>query len=106
MTDIPHLSFPFQWSNNGHARELEQDTDDQIMNCVDLICSVNIGSLVDQTDFGITDPTFTISPDPVLLQHQIEQWEPRAKVGVTFFNTGDGSELDMEVSVKTGGQNG
>lgn len=104
-TSVSHIAFPFRWGNNGHAVELEQDTDDEIVNCVDLITSVTIGGLQDQVDFGVTDPTFTISPNPIALKHEIETWEPRAKISITFSDSGDGSELDMEVNVQTGSVN-
>lgn len=107
QTQIKHISFPFRWGADGHAAELEQDTEDEIVNCIDLIASVSVGSLQDQPDFGITDPTFVVRPDAILIKHEIETWETRATVTIDFTNSGqDGSELDMEISVKIGAHNG
>jgi hypothetical protein len=38
MTDkpIPHLALPFRWGQVGGAVQLEQDTDEEITNCVEL----------------------------------------------------------------------
>lgn len=103
MTDIPHLSFPFRFGPGGHAVELEQDTEDEIVNCVQLILACEVGSLVDQSDFGITDPTFSVTPNLLLLQHQIESWEPRATLDLSSdLDPSDFTIQDIEISVKAG----
>ena len=45
-----------------------------------LIASAPKGALVDEPEFGITDPTFTINPPTVLIAAQVKEWEPRGQV--------------------------
>lgn len=52
--------------------------EDEVVHCVQLILSCEVGSLVDQSAFGITDPTFSVTPNLLLLEHEITGWEPRA----------------------------
>jgi hypothetical protein len=56
---------------------LEQDTAEEIENCVALIASVPKGSLIDEPEFGITDPTFMLNPPTELIAAQIKEWESR-----------------------------
>ena len=50
---------------------LEQDSDAEIVNCVELIASVPLGSLIDEPSFGVTDPTFMLNPPARLIAAQI-----------------------------------
>lgn len=103
MADVPHLAFPFRWGPNGHAVELEQDSEEEIVNCVQLILACDVESLIDQPDFGITDPTFTLNPNILLLQHQIESWEPRATLDLSNdLDTSDFTIQDIHIQVKAG----
>lgn len=104
MTDIPHFQFPFQLGVGGHASVLEQDTDDEIVNCVELILSVPIGSLIDEIEFGITDPTFMINPPVSMIAAQVREWESRAPV--SGVSQPQGQDMTMEniiIQVQTGG---
>jgi hypothetical protein len=80
---VPHMAFPFRFDANGHAVVLEQDTEEEVGNCVELILGCEVGSLIDQPDFGITDPTFSVTPNLQHLEHQITSWEPRATVDLS-----------------------
>lgn len=99
--NVPHMAFPFRFDPNGHAVVLEQDTEEEVANCVELILACDVGSLVDQPDFGITDPTFSTSPNLQLVQHQIESWEPRATVDLTNnLDPSDFSIQDVPIEVR------
>lgn len=101
---IPHFSWPFQLGIGGHAAVLEQDTDDEIVNCVLVICTVPIGELTDEPSFGITDPTFELQPDVNLIAAQVLEWEPR--VHVAAVDNTDERDLTLEniiLRVQTGG---
>lgn len=80
MIEVPHLEFPFRWGANKHAAVLEQDSEAELMNCVELICSVTLGGLPDQPDLGISDPTFSIRPNMSVLEAQINKWCSRTNV--------------------------
>lgn len=78
-----HLPYPFRWGSHGNAVEIDQDTDDEIINCVEVIVITPVGSLVDQGDFGAVDFIFQKNPSVITLTAQINKWEPRANVEIT-----------------------
>lgn len=83
MATIPHFAYPFRYVN-GSAVVNEQDSLDDIADCVYAICVTHPGDRIELPDFGITDPTFEQVPiDTGTLQTQIEEWEPRAQVLIT-----------------------
>jgi hypothetical protein len=82
MADEPtpvHFAFPFRWDTTGHAAVNEQDSTEDVVDCV--ICSIltPYGWRVDEPEFGITDPTFSAPVDTGLLMTEIDRDEPRAK---------------------------
>lgn len=84
MSDIPHFSFPFSFSGlNVHAREVEQDSVDDIASCVAAILLTRVGQYPDTPEFGTDDPAFIeggIDPDEMI--RLIEFWEPRIVAAV------------------------
>lgn len=77
---IPHFAYPLRYVN-GSAVVNEQDSLDDIADCVYAICTTHPGDRVELPDFGITDPAFQQVPiDAAALQQQIEEWEPRAQI--------------------------
>jgi phage baseplate assembly protein W len=83
--------------------QLEQDSADEIENCVALIASVPKGSLIDEPEFGITDPTFMIRPRVNLIAAQMHEWEPRAQVIAVEAPVGEDMTLaNIVVRVVTG----
>lgn len=80
MTVVPHFDLPFRFTA-GHAAVVEQDSSDDISNCVDAVLLTRIGSRVEMPEFGIPDPTFDIQPIELqgMFAALVEQ-EPRAYV--------------------------
>lgn len=78
--EIPHFNFPFDiW--NGHVTEVEQDTTDDIANCVTAIVLTPEDFRTDIDDFGIDDMTFTNHPLPAKsIAQEILNQEPRAAI--------------------------
>lgn len=77
---IPHLALPLRYVN-GSALVNEQDSPDDIADCVYAICKTNPGDRVELPDFGLLDMAFGQEPlSASAAQTQIEQWEPRALV--------------------------
>lgn len=83
MTDVPHLGYPFQLDGHKHAVELEQDSIEEVTNCVEVICRTDFGALDDLPTMGITDPTFRRSASLNQLSREIAEWEPRASIHLT-----------------------
>lgn len=79
MADIPHFSFPFSFKGlNVHAREVEQDTVDDVASCVAAVLLTRVGQYSDSPEFGTNDPVFIeggIDPDEMM--RVVEFWEPR-----------------------------
>lgn len=79
MADVPHFDIPFRFDTTGHAVTVEQDSLEEISNCVEAVMRTIIGQRIEAPDFGIPDPTF--STQPLALQQIIDAvlvQEPRA----------------------------
>lgn len=81
----PHFDIPFRFVG-GSAAVVEQDTSEDIINCVEAILRTPMGYRVyDNTvEFGIDDPTFELQPvDIELMKNTVLSQEPRADVVFT-----------------------
>jgi len=78
MADVPHFSFPFRFSTPQVAVS-EQDSLDEIGDCVLVTLLCPQGYRTDLPEFGLPDPTFS-SPevDVDVMRRTVEFWEPRA----------------------------
>ena len=83
--EIPHFETPFRVVG-GAARTVEQDSPEDVLQCVQSILSTGIGERPETPTFGIVDPTFTDRVDVPALEQVIVEWEPR--VVATFRETG------------------
>jgi len=101
MTDIPHFDLPFRmqyYSGVPHAVEVEQDTNDDVFNCVVAIVRTHEGFRPEVPEFGLPDQVFLLQPlDTDALQTDITIQEERAQVLIetlpTFMD-------DLEVHLK------
>ena len=76
--DIPHFNLPFQFGPN-LAVVVEQDSFEDVLNCVAAILRTQIGERTDLPEFGIVDPTFQTQPvDTDAIIQQVIAQEPRA----------------------------
>ena len=75
---IPHFSLPFRFSTP-QAAVSEQDSLDEIADCVLAILLCPTGFRVELPEFGYDDPTFsTPRVDVETIRTAVEFWEPRA----------------------------
>lgn len=83
--DVPHFSLPFRFEadnmGNLHASVNEQDSPEDIADCVQGILSCPLGFRLELPDFGVRDQTFS-SPGASIddIQAAIALYEPRADV--------------------------
>lgn len=82
MDDIvtPKLAVPFR-IERGRALVVEQDSVEEVTQCVEAILKTPIGSRMENPEFGVPDQTFReggANLDDLALS--ITQWEPRADV--------------------------
>jgi phage baseplate assembly protein W len=74
---IPHFDMPFRLSPD-HPAEVEQDSIEDVTNCVECIVRTTLGSRPELPDFGIEDLTFDTQPLPTADQMvAVAQQEPR-----------------------------
>lgn len=81
MSFVPHFDIPFRFLSTGHAAVVDQDTLDDVSNCVETIFRTMQGERDDNPSFGIPDPSFQLQPiDLGLLVEAVLQQEPRASL--------------------------
>lgn len=73
MRAVPKSRVPFDLGT------VEQDSREEIAQCVYVICATPLGSRSDQPEFGISDVAFRKGGvDLTEIRAAIERWEPRA----------------------------
>lgn len=104
---IPHFSLPFRFGGlNGGAIANDQDTEDDIVDCVKVIIAYPIGSREDLPEFGIPDLVFKQSSkvNASALHSAVQLWEPRSESVVTEKEMIDIFEQHYLVRVTTHGE--
>lgn len=78
---VPKLFVPLQMGAEGGLKTVEQDSEQEIAQCVYAILATERGSRIEEPEFGIADPTFEqggMDLGEALLA--TSTWEPRAEV--------------------------
>lgn len=76
----PHLRVPFAITGSS-AAVVEQDSAEEIEQCVEACLRTTLGSRIEAPEYGIPDETFTqLSPNPTadVYLTDVEKAEPRA----------------------------
>lgn len=78
----PKISFPFHLRANGQsAVVVEQDSDDEIVDCVETLLSTEEGSREELPAYGIDEQVFLQGGvDLDVVMATVARWEPRALV--------------------------
>jgi hypothetical protein len=85
VTDVPHFSLPFRFSNP-QAAVNEQDSIEEVADACLAILLCPQGFRVELPSFGLEDPTFSSpAPDLDIVRAAIDQWEPRAAALVSAY---------------------
>jgi phage baseplate assembly protein W len=91
---VPHFRFPFDLVN-GAVATVEQDTPEEINQCVAVLLATEQGERLEVLDYGVAGLLFATDLDHHAIGAQIERWEPRALAGVS-------DEIDgMDVTIRT-----
>lgn len=77
MAQVPHLRVPFVVVN-GSASVVEQDTLDEVVQCVQVLLGTPEGTREELPSYGIPDLAFATGLDLLGVRHALETWEPRA----------------------------
>ena len=100
---IPHLALPFDFGSDGTANVIQQDSLDEVTQCVVVLLSTNVGSRTEMPTYGIADPAFTTVINTAAISQAIATWEPRAQVQVS---AGSGPTAPVTVDISVAGQSG
>ena len=76
-----HVAWPLRLSAGGLA-VVEQDTLDDVTQCVSVLLHTQVGARVLEPDFGIEDPTFSDGLDVDEVVEAAADYEPRAAIDV------------------------
>lgn len=80
----PHFTLPFRLVPHGtglQAAVVEQDSEDDVMSCVEAVVRYDAGQRIEKPSFGKPDPTFDEPKvDENELMGAILRWEPRAGI--------------------------
>lgn len=98
MVAVPHLQVPFALNQDGSAAVIEQDTTQEVSQCVRVLLATMRGTRQYVPGYGVADPTF-VGPDITDIQAAIAKWEPRADATV---NAGT-PDRQLTVTVRLGG---
>lgn len=94
----PHFDLPFRLSGKSFAT-VQQDSPEDVANCVECIVRTPSGFREDTEDFGLDDLTFNNQPlNLALVKSQIQRQEPRASLLVEQ----DVMDLVNRLTIKVG----
>jgi phage baseplate assembly protein W len=93
---VPKLRVPFQIVGKS-ALAVEQNSDDEVFQCVEAVIRTPEGSRIDEPEFGIPDYAFQGRIDGAQIQESIDEWEPRALTAL-----GIDPIIDLAVKVLVG----
>lgn len=77
--NVPHFQMPFHIGPDGSPSCVEQDTVDDVAQCVLAIIKTPVGTFPDLPAFGTPELLFHAGIDSSAFRATVERWEPRAK---------------------------
>jgi phage baseplate assembly protein W len=79
---MSHFDYPFKFSPYTlHAAEVQQDSLDDIANCVQVALATELGFRVEVPSFGVPDQTFLLAPMTLeTLIQSVSNWESRVNI--------------------------
>lgn len=103
---IPHLSASMVLANDGTFQFWQQNTIDEVAQCVEVLCGTTQGDRTVVPGFGLPILPFNTTPTSQIVkivQQAVNQWEPRANVGVTVVLDSVGNEtITVSTSLRQG----
>src|SRR3954471_17166589 len=96
----PHFAVPFRFGVDGHADCVEQDSHDDVFQCVTAILKTPRGARLDLPDFGIKEPLFDEGgPDIAEITAASEAHEDRASLVVDLTQEAEVDALAWTIQV-------
>jgi phage baseplate assembly protein W len=77
---VPHFAIPFRVDAGGSVAVVDQDSEEEIAQCVRVLMSTTVGQRVELPDYGIPNPVFSTmsTNDDADMAAAVGKWEPRA----------------------------
>jgi hypothetical protein len=104
---LPHFSLPFRFGGlRGGTVVNEQDSEDDVIDCVKLIVAYPVNSREDLPNFGIPDLVFKMKSktNAIALSAAVLEWEPRSETVVTEKEIEDIYAQHYHIGVTTRGE--
>lgn len=80
----PHLKVPFQWGADGHAQVVEQNSVEDVTQCVFAVLNTRLGFRLEIPTFGLRKQILTENgPSLTQIEAAVLEWEPRASYILT-----------------------
>lgn len=95
MAIIPHFAVPLRLDGSGRFAAVEQDSGDEIAQCVAVVMATPAGSRLEVPDFGIPRYEFH-TPNAAEIVAAVAEWEPRADLELDVVQ-GLGDDLSVAV---------
>jgi phage baseplate assembly protein W len=94
--EIPHIRLPFTLLPGGGVNVFEEDSDQEVAQCVQTILVYPKGHRLDRPEFGISDPTFR-TPHEAEIEQAIDDWELRARYTLDITQDPDNLAATIQV---------
>jgi phage baseplate assembly protein W len=82
VVDVPHFALPLRLDGTGGFAVLEQDSVDDVAQCVAVVLATPVGSRAEAPTFGVPQVEFTSTVPAEDLVEAVVEWEPRADLDV------------------------
>lgn len=102
MIDRPHFAFPFVLGANGHVNVIEQDTEEHISSCENVIVRCPQGFRAERPEFGWPWPEFANVPiDVTSLEQALRRFEPRGRArAIEYADAASAAIRHISVSIE------
>jgi phage baseplate assembly protein W len=81
MPQVPHFALPLRLDAAGRLAVLEQDSADEIAQCVAVVMATPEGSRIEVPEFGVPRYEFR-TPNAADIIAAVTEWEPRADLDI------------------------
>lgn len=78
QANTPHLALPVRVDPDGTFAVVEQDTGDDVRQCVEVLFRTTPGQRIEIPEYGMADLLFAVRIDEEEILGTIDRWEPRA----------------------------
>ncbi len=80
---VPHLRLPLQLAPDGTFVTLEQDSVEEVGQCVEVLLNTELGTRIENPAYGCYRGDFETDPETAQMLDEVRVWEPRAETSFT-----------------------